>query len=403
MKVFYSWQSDTPAKAGRTFVREALAAAIAGLELEDAERPEIDQDTKGVLGSPVIADTIFQKIREAKVVVADVTLTGQTPDGKSLCNSNVAIELGYALGIHGDTILLKVMNTHYGSPEDLPFDLAHRRWPVQFNLSPDADTTERQKVREALAKELRQIFEQYVAASRSPPEVSSPTPSTYTPAAYWEKGEVLAEVATRGRTASYQYGTDEPLVYLRIRPQEKIAPLTSQTLGDYSKSSIEPLCGGRGGWSWERNRYGLLTYAFHKDSTQLASTTQVFKSGEIWGVNNFLLADRLPDNQKYVPTVAYETGLQRSLDIYLKAARGNFGYPSKIVVESGLVNVSDFRLAIQGYELVGPIYDGDITVRAEVDMEKPDTITRALLKIYEQVFEAAGRPRPKNYNNFPSA
>lgn len=51
MKVFYSWQSDTPAKVGRTFIRDALEAAIAGLHLEDAVRPEIDQDTKGVLGS----------------------------------------------------------------------------------------------------------------------------------------------------------------------------------------------------------------------------------------------------------------------------------------------------------------------------------------------------------------
>jgi hypothetical protein len=151
MKVFYSWQSDTPSKVGRTFIRDALEAAIACLQLEDAERPEIDQDTKGVLGSPVITDTIFQKIREAKVVVADVTLTGQTPAGKHSCNSNVAIELGHALGIHGDAILLNVMNTHYGSPQDLPFDLAHRRWPVQFKLSPDADTTERRDCRSGTA------------------------------------------------------------------------------------------------------------------------------------------------------------------------------------------------------------------------------------------------------------
>jgi hypothetical protein len=151
MKVFYSWQSDTPSKVGRTFIRDALEAAIACLQLEDAERPEIDQDTKGVLGSPVITDTIFQKIREAKVVVADVTLIGQTPAGKHSCNSNVAIELGHALGIHGDAILLNVMNTHYGSHQDLPFDLAHRRWPVQFKLSPDADTTERRVRRSGTA------------------------------------------------------------------------------------------------------------------------------------------------------------------------------------------------------------------------------------------------------------
>jgi hypothetical protein len=63
MKVFYSWQSDTESKVNRAFIREAPEAAIAVLELEDAERSKIDQDAKGVLGSPVIADTIFQKIR----------------------------------------------------------------------------------------------------------------------------------------------------------------------------------------------------------------------------------------------------------------------------------------------------------------------------------------------------
>lgn len=167
MNVFYSWQSDTPAKVARTLIREALESAVADLDLEDAERPEIDQDTKGVLGSPVIAETIFKKIRHAKVVVADVTLTGQTPEGKRLCNSNVAIELGYALGIHGDEVLLKVMNTHYGPPQDLPFDLAHRRWPVEFNLSPDATVAERARVRAALTKELRKILELYITAASS--------------------------------------------------------------------------------------------------------------------------------------------------------------------------------------------------------------------------------------------
>lgn len=83
-------------KVNRTFIREALEAAIAGLDLEDAERTEIDQDTKGVLGSPVVADTIFKKIKAAAVVVADVTLTARTAAGKPVSNSNVAIELGYA-------------------------------------------------------------------------------------------------------------------------------------------------------------------------------------------------------------------------------------------------------------------------------------------------------------------
>lgn len=34
MKVFWSWQSDTPGKIGRHFVREALSKAIAELKIE---------------------------------------------------------------------------------------------------------------------------------------------------------------------------------------------------------------------------------------------------------------------------------------------------------------------------------------------------------------------------------
>jgi hypothetical protein len=229
MKVFYSWQSDAPNNVGRSFIREALDAAASGLHLDEAERPVIDQDTSGVLGSPVIADTIFQKIRLAKVVVADVTLTGQTSDGKRLANSNVAIELGYAIGVHGDGVLLKVMNTHYGPPEDLPFDLAHRRWPVQFKLSPDASAPERQRVRDALAQTLRKILEAYIEANRPPAEFFEPTPSTFNSAAYWQKDEVLAKteaIPTRGaESESLRYGVDEPLMYLRIWPTTKIAPL----------------------------------------------------------------------------------------------------------------------------------------------------------------------------------
>jgi len=83
MKVFYSWQSDTPREVGKDFVREALDRAVAGIEIDEAERPVVDQDTQGVRGSPVIAETIFEKIRESHVIVVDVTLTGKTEAGKA--------------------------------------------------------------------------------------------------------------------------------------------------------------------------------------------------------------------------------------------------------------------------------------------------------------------------------
>jgi hypothetical protein len=127
MKVFWSWQADTPGKTGRHFVREALADAIEALkqpadveepsEREAREALHLDHDRQGVPGSPDLAPTIFAKIDQAAVFVADVTLIAQmdAEDGgakKKLINSNVAIEYGYALHALGDRAILTVQNVH---------------------------------------------------------------------------------------------------------------------------------------------------------------------------------------------------------------------------------------------------------------------------------------------------
>ena len=95
----YSWQSDTPGKTGHYLIRDALALErlAEDLALDEAERPELDHDTKGIQGAPPIMETILAKIDKSDVFVADVTLTGKTENDKPVINSNVAIELGYAL------------------------------------------------------------------------------------------------------------------------------------------------------------------------------------------------------------------------------------------------------------------------------------------------------------------
>jgi hypothetical protein len=77
MKIFWSWQKDYAPKTCRHFIREALldATNAAGEELglEDAERPEVDHDTKDTPGMAEIATIILKKISESAVFVADVT------------------------------------------------------------------------------------------------------------------------------------------------------------------------------------------------------------------------------------------------------------------------------------------------------------------------------------------
>jgi hypothetical protein len=393
MKVFYSWQSDTPREIGKDFIRKALDAAVSSLEVNEAERPEIDQDTAGVLGSPIIAETIFEKMRAARVIVADVTLSGQTPSGKRLTNSNVAIELGYAIGVHGDGALLKVMNTHYGPPEELPFDLKHRRWPVRFALTPDAARPERQRVFDKLVSELREVLGLYIRANQPPPELFLPTPSTMNPATYWQADEILVQMGdslSGDKTVPLGFRTDQPLIYMRIWPHEKIQPLLHATLQDYAKSVIEPLCGTRSGWSHARNRYGQIAYEWNRDNT-ISTTTQVFKSGEIWGINSYYLRAR-EGFPSFVPMTALEAGIRNSLTKYLQSAQTHFGYPKSIHIEFGLVNVSGFRLALAAEHLSGELFE-DLSVSTSVDLQAADSVEAALLEIFRTVYEAAGETR----------
>jgi hypothetical protein len=132
-------KSDTPGKVGRHFVRDALTAAIEQLkQVPDVEEPteretrsalHLDQDRKGISGSPDLAQVILEKIEQSTVFVADVTPVGSVTRQseqelpKKIINPNVAIELGYALHALSDRALLMVMNEHFGSRADLPFDL----------------------------------------------------------------------------------------------------------------------------------------------------------------------------------------------------------------------------------------------------------------------------------------
>jgi len=83
-------------------VRKALNSAAEELRTDDLDI-EVDSDTGGEPGSPVIGEVILRKIRQADVVVCDVTpvavrkrdLDGD--EGATVPNPNVLFEAGYAI------------------------------------------------------------------------------------------------------------------------------------------------------------------------------------------------------------------------------------------------------------------------------------------------------------------
>ena len=156
MKIFYSWQSDLESKHNRNFIKDCLERAVKKLnrKLELDEAVRLDQDTKGVAGTPDIANTIFRKIQESAVFIGDVSFIAGD-EGEKLCsNPNVMIELGYALSSLTDLCVVNVMNTAYGKAEgNLPFDLNHKRWPIQYELNAD-NFSNKKEVRASLVNDL---------------------------------------------------------------------------------------------------------------------------------------------------------------------------------------------------------------------------------------------------------
>lgn len=145
-----------PNSETRGLIQDSISAAVK--MLGDTVEIEADRDTKGEYGSPDIVQTIFSKIDECDIFIADLSIVNKyssiTDDGKSgevkYCpNPNVMLELGYAASVVGWENVICILDADYGSPDDLPFDLAHHR------LSP---YSLKEKTKSEIKKHLQRII-----------------------------------------------------------------------------------------------------------------------------------------------------------------------------------------------------------------------------------------------------
>jgi len=163
MRIFYSWQSDSDSLTNKNFIEECLKEVFSEVNLttDFSDRSEgeieVDKDTFNVSGFPEMIPTIMGKINEADGFVADLTFVAHV-GRKMIPNPNVMFELGYAIYCLGSARVIPVMNTYYGNPDDLPFDIRHRRWPTQYYLAPNAQSVDREQAKESLKKDLTEAI-----------------------------------------------------------------------------------------------------------------------------------------------------------------------------------------------------------------------------------------------------
>lgn len=263
--VFWSWQSDLPPATTKNFIKNALEQALETvaeeLQLEIADRLELDHDTKGEPGLAEIVSTIFKKIDDCQIFVADVTPVAEiTTDTakKKIPNPNVMIELGYAIREVGSQRIITVANLAFGGrPEELPFDLRHRRGAITYCLESAKDPAI-EKTKKDLVKQLVAALKMNLGAEREAQLTRNPMPvlsvetTENIPKVLVVQQEVqlsdvpsLADVMTNTPLRTKVQKTDQdalreallsaPVGFLQPRPPKPLYEWTDEELAGYNK------------------------------------------------------------------------------------------------------------------------------------------------------------------------
>lgn len=139
--IFYSWQCDSDKKFNRNFIENCLSNAINRINKVIDYTLILDKNTIGESGSPDIVNVILNKIDMAIGFVADITPIVCLKE-KYLSNSNVMLELGYALSSLSDERVILICNTSKCRLNDLGLK---RIVSYEYDEESDANKAKNQK------------------------------------------------------------------------------------------------------------------------------------------------------------------------------------------------------------------------------------------------------------------
>jgi hypothetical protein len=315
-KIFWSWQNDYAPNACRYFIRDALFAAtdVAGkdLGLQDAERPEVDQDTQNTPGMVDIIATILKKISQSAVFVADVTPVGSTDSGKALPNPNVLLELGWALNALGPDRIIAIINTASGfTPDDLPFDIRHRR-AMPYTLDENADSSTRAAAKKSLIANLTYALTANLAShieTAAASQVIEGVAAKPNNPSIWATATDRIESHDSFVTGQKQLVSfpDCPRAYIRIIPAswENGPPPVHSIAAPVDPLVVWPPLEGGGNGNYGACEEGFVRYWFtaknEEDRYETRNVTMYFDtSGEFWTVHGTAV-----DAYKYGPSLRY--------------------------------------------------------------------------------------------------
>lgn len=393
--VFYAWQSDRDQKANRHFIRRALDDAASRINRGNALGVEIkiDADTEGVAGTPPVTETILKKIRSSDIFAPDLTFVAGTDAGKRTPNPNVMVEYGYALHSLTFEAMMPVMNTHYGTPAELPFDLGFVRHPTQYCLPPRSSDAERRAARTALSAKLEGILNLMVqnVVSKSQSNTSFvPTVPVRSPAFFFRPEDALVNFGYPGEQ-EMRFKRDRA-IYLRLYPTYADQPRFGLTRAIDIAKQLLPLACGNNPLS-NQNEWGAISLYPHGNGIQ--GLTQIFPSGEIWGLGEDPFRS---GSQNFMLAIAVEKAFTRAFENYRLIYEKELKVRPPITVEFGAVGLRGLHLVVpstefQSGDYAGPIREDSVSRIFQLSSFDPIEWQSALRDFFIDLYDLAARDR----------
>ncbi|MCZ7661038.1 MAG: hypothetical protein M5U07_25960 [Xanthobacteraceae bacterium] len=300
-------------------------------------------------------------------------------------------------GAHGGS------NRHYGAHEELPVDLRHKAGALVFDLPPDADK-KRIEVEEAkLRATFVEALKPYLGMSRDPVETFPKTPSTYSRAAYFQNGEILAQLGESDVDQLEFTYEDRSLSYIRLIPAKRLpAPIPLAQLREIVMYAPLLTHAPRGGTT-DQNVYGAIAYEpVPKPGgvVELPASTQLFENGELWAISSKLVVQErtfgMPESVPIplIPNSAFEHAYGDTLHKLLKFASERLQLYAPWTVELGVTKTNGVKIAMAQQEFWGPIRKPELVHRTALNAVNGDAVDKLLMDFFAMVYDASGYARP---------
>lgn len=186
-------------------------------------------------------------------------------------------------------------------------------------------------------------------------------------------------------------------IVLHLIPLESFNPNYSINLNPIIKNSLtlQPMYAS--GWSNRINLEGILSYSGGRND-KAYSYTQLYRNGIIEAVEGYILNAK--EERKYIPSVAYEIELLKSLTKYLNLTK-QLGINMPIVIFLTFIGIKDYKMGVDTSRFFDNYYniDRDIVELPETIIDSYDSKAQDILRpMFDLMWNACGFERSYNFD-----